>query len=131
MRNRSWMVLVGSLVLIAGLAAIGYLIFQAGVAQGAEVGVEAFEFAHPMYGPRPFLMGLFGLILVIFLVKFVMRLVFFPFFAFGMGRRHWRHRHPGMHGKWYESEALPPFFKDWHDRAHDPEAEGAPEPEEE
>jgi hypothetical protein len=130
MRNRSWMVAIGSLILIAGLAAIGYLIFQAGVAQGAEVGVEAFEFAHPMYGPRPFLMGLLGFILVIFLVKFVMRMFFFPFFAFGMGRRHWRHRHPGMYGKWHEDKDLPPFFKDWHDRAHDPKAEEATESEE-
>jgi len=131
MKNRNWMVLLGSLILIAGLVGIVYLIFQAGVAQGAKVGIEAFEFAHPMYGPRPFLMGLLGFILVIFLVKFVMRLFFFPFFAFGMGRRHWRHRHPGMSGKWHEGENLPSFFKDWHDRAHDPEAEGAPEPEEE
>jgi hypothetical protein len=121
------MVVIGSLILIAGLAAIGYLIFQAGVAQGAEVGIEAFEFAHPMYGPRPFLMGLFGFILVIFLVKFVMRMFFFPFFAFGMGRRHWRHRHPGMRGKWYEGEDLPPFFKDWHERAHSPSSEESTE----
>ena len=128
MRNRSWMVLLGSLILIAGFAAIGYLIFQAGVAQGAAVGVEAFGFAPAMFGPKSFLTVLLGFILVIFLVKFVMRLVFFPYFAFGMGRRY---RHPGMHGKWYEGEGLPPFFKDWHDRAHDPEAEGAPEPEEE
>lgn len=127
MRNRSWMVLVGSLILIAGLAAIGYLIFQAGVAQGAEVGVEAYEFARPMYGPRPFLMGLLGFILLIFLVKFVVRLIFFPFFAFGMGKHHWRHRHPGMHGKWQEGRDLPPFFKDWHDRAHDPASEETPD----
>ena len=127
MKNRNWMVLLGSLILIAGLAGIGYLIFQAGVAQGAEVGIETLEFTRPMYGPRPFLMGLFGFILVIFLVKFVMRLFFFPFFAFGMGRRHWRHRHPGMSGKWHEGRDLPPFFKDWHERAHRPTEEEASE----
>jgi hypothetical protein len=124
------MVLIGSLILIAGLAAIGYLIYQAGVAQGAELGVEAFDSVPPMYGPRPFLFGLLGFILVILMFKLVLRMIFFPFFAFGMGKRHWHHRHPGMYAKWHQGEDLPPFFKDWHDRAHDPETAEAPETQE-
>jgi hypothetical protein len=118
MRNRSWMVILGSLVLIAGLVGIGYLIYQAGVAQGAAIGVEAFAFGQPMVGLRPFFLGLLGFLLLLLFLKFVLRLIFFPFFAFGMGHRAWRYGHPAMRGKWLEDEDIPPFFKAWHERAH-------------
>jgi hypothetical protein len=118
MKNRTWMVVLGALILIAGLAGIGYLIYQAGVTQGAALGAEAFEFTRPIMGPRPLLTGILGFIALLFLLKLVTRLIFFPFFAYGMGRRHWRRHHPGMYGKWgYESDP-PPFFRDWHERAH-------------
>jgi hypothetical protein len=117
------MAVLGSLILIAGLAAIGYLIYQAGVAQGAGLGAEALEFTRPMVRPGGFLTGLLGFLLLIMLFKFTMRLFFFPFFAFGMGGHHF-HRRYGWRGKWSERDDLPPFFKEWHERAHESEPEG-------
>jgi hypothetical protein len=131
MRNRSWMVIIGSLVLIAGLAAIGYLIYRAGVAQGAAVGVGTLDLAGPIMNPRPFLTGLLGFVLLLILLKFALRLILFPFLALGMGHRAWRYGHTGMRGKWLEGEDVPPFFKIWHERAHGTTPETTAETEDE
>jgi len=121
MKRYGWMALLGSLIGLALLAGAGYLVYQAGVAQGAAGGAAARVF----FGPGNLWTWILGVLLLLFLAKFVVRLIFFPFFAFGMGRRlsRWGH-HPGRWG-WDAERPVPPFFQAWHERAH--AGEGAEE----
>ena len=117
--------ILAGLVLIAVIAGIAYFAFQAGVAQGSPVTIEAPQGGtapYPVYGnpmgfhhPFGFGFGCFGLLIpffLVFLALHAMRVLFW-------GPRWWGHRMHG-HGPWsrHGEGGAPPFFDEWHERAH-------------
>ncbi len=109
------------LVLVAVVAGIAFFAFNAGVAQGVATKLPAATqpgnmpyayhgapfFWHPFFGIFGFLIGLFVLFFVLRLISFV---VFGPRWGY-MGHRHmWRHG--------WDENGVPPMFKEMHDRAH-------------
>ncbi len=125
--------IVATLVLIAAIAGIAYFAFNAGVAQGSPITINAPEgqtvpapYPHFGYGygmpfHRPFGMGFgcFGILFTIFLM--VLALKAFRFAVFGP---RWGHMHG--HGPWrhgWGEKGVPPMFDEWHKRAHEVPAE--------
>jgi hypothetical protein len=116
--------IVSALVLIAAVAGIAFFAFQAGVAQGSPITIEApsgdanaVPAPYPYYGygmpfHRPFGFGYgfgcFGPLLAFFLLFAAFRFLFW-------GPR-WG-RHMGHWGRRWEGGA-PPMFEEWHKRAH-------------
>jgi hypothetical protein len=123
MKRYGWMAALGSLIGLVLLAAAGYLVFQAGVAQGAAGDGATGFFIAPGLLP-----GILGVLVIFMFAKIVLRMIFFPFFAIGMGRRfgHWGHR-PGRWGM-DEDRPVPPFFQAWHEHAHAIPEEEAEQP---
>jgi hypothetical protein len=121
--------IIAGLLLIAALAGIGFFAYQAGVTHAAAANVQlpAVEtavapyphFMHPFFG-----FGCFIPLVILFLVCL----------AFGSMRRMvwgprwgWRRMHGPMHGPMGSEdckgrgpwgEGVPPFFAEWHRRAH-------------
>jgi len=115
--------IVSALVLIAAVAGIAFFAFQAGVAQGSPITIEApsgesVPAPYPYYGyGMPFHrqhfgfgygFGCFGPLLAFFLLFVAFRFLFW-------GPR-WGH-HMGHWGRRWEGGA-PPMFEEWHKRAH-------------
>lgn len=120
----SWIIrTVGVVILLAGIAAVGYLAYSAGLAQGQTTAPAAAEAAtgaagqspwgwHPFHG-WPFFPGLlclapFFLYLFVFLP---LRLVFGP-----------RRMHMPMHGRWHHcwfDDEDPSPVAEWHRRMHE------------
>ena len=119
--------IVSALVLIATVAGIAFFAFQAGVAQGSPVTIEApsgesVPAPYPYYGygygmrfhhPFGFGFGCFGPLLALFLLFIALksfRVLFWgPRWGWGGHRGHW--------GRHWEGGA-PPMFDEWHKRAH-------------
>jgi hypothetical protein len=115
---------VSGLVLLAVIAAIGFFAFQAGVAQGSPITIEApsgesvpapyphFGYGYGMRYHHPFMWGfgclipLFGVFLLVLALKSFRMMMWGP-------RWGWGHRH----GHWGE-RGVPPMFEEWHKRAH-------------
>lgn len=123
MKRYGWMALLGSLLALVLLAGIGYLVYQAGVAQGAANGLAAGGTAGLFFGPGRLLTWILGFLALMFAMKIVMRLIFFPMFTAGMGRRFGRWGHYGPRWPGNGEDRLPPFFQAWHERAHAGDAE--------
>ena len=117
--------ILSALVLIAAIAGIAFFAFQAGVAQGSPITIEAPSGdgnpvpVPPYYGygmpfPRPwgFGFGCFGPLLALFLLF----LAFHAFRVMLWGPR-WGWGHRGPWGRHWES-GVPPMFEEWHKRAH-------------
>jgi hypothetical protein len=137
MNGNTGLRIVAALVLLAAVAAIGYFAFQAGVAQGSPITIEApsgetapLPYPYPYYGwgmpfhrPFGFGFGFFGFLFLLFLFFVALRALRFLFW----GPR-WGWGHPmGHHGPWGRWEnGAPPIFEEWHKRAHGGEA-GQPE----
>lgn len=115
---------VSGLVLLAVIAAIGFFAFQAGVAKGSPITIEApsgksVPAPYPYYGygygmryHHPFGFG-FGCLIPIFAV-FLLIIALKSFRVMMWGPRWgWGHRH----GHWGE-RGVPPMFEEWHKRAH-------------
>ncbi|MEW6083076.1 MAG: hypothetical protein AB1607_00625 [Chloroflexota bacterium] len=115
---------VSGLVLLAVIAAIGFFAFQAGVAKGSPITIEApsgesVPAPYPYYGygygmryhhPFGFGFGCFGPLLALFLLFVALK----SFRVMMWGPRWgWGHRH----GHWGE-HGVPPMFEEWHKRAH-------------
>ena len=132
--NNAGLRIVSALVLIAAIAGIAYFAFQAGVAQGSPISIEApsgesVPAPYPYYGygygpfhrPFGFGFGFFGFLLLLFLFFAAMRAFRFLFWGPRWG---WGHHHG--HGSWgrqWENE-VPPMFEEWHKRSHgEPPAE--------
>ena len=119
--------IVSALVLIAAIAGIGYFAFQAGVAQGSPVTIEApsgetVPMPYPYYGwrgpshhPFGFGFGLFGFLLLLFLFFLALRAFRFLFWGPRWGWGH--HSGRGPWGRHWEN-GVPPMFEEWHKRAH-------------
>ena len=115
--------IVAGLVLLAAIAGVAFFAFQAGVANGSPVTVEAptgqtVPAPMPYYGygmrfshPFGFGFGCFGLLIPLFLFFLAMRAFHFMFW----GPR-WGH-HMGHWGRRWEGGA-PPMFDEWHKKAH-------------
>jgi hypothetical protein len=118
--------IVSALVLIAAIAGIAFFAFQAGVAQGSPVTIQAPEgqtapmpYPYPYYGwGMPyhhwgFGFGFLGFLIPLFLFFLVLRAFRFLFWGSRFG---WGH-HRGPWGRSWEN-GLPPMFEEWHKRAH-------------
>jgi len=116
--------IVSALVLIAAVAGIGFFAFQAGVAQGSPITIEApsgesVPAPYPYYGygmpfHRPhfgFGFGIFGFFFTLFLFFVALKALRFLFW----GPR-WGH-HAGHWGRRWEG-GVPPMFDEWHKRSH-------------
>jgi hypothetical protein len=121
---------VSGLVLLAAIGAIAFFAFQAGVAQGSPITIEApsgesVPAPYPYYGYRygfgfhsPFAWG-FGCLIPIFGV-FLLLLALKSFrFLFWGPRWGWGGHHRGHWGE----RGVPPMFEEWHKRAHGESAE--------
>jgi len=124
--NKIALRIVSALVLIAAIAGIGFFAYQAGVANGSPVTIEApagganavpvpyygygygIPFRHFGFG-----FGCFGPLLAFFLVVLALksfRMLFWgPRWGWGHHRGHWGRRWEG---------GPPPIFDEWHKRAH-------------
>ena len=125
--------IVSALVLIAALAGIAFFAFQAGVAKGSPITIEApagdgtaLPAPYPYYGHgygMPFHRAHFGFGFGCFGPLFALFLILFAFKAFRMllwGPR-WGHMgHHGGHGPWgrHWENGVPPKFEEWHKKAH-------------
>ncbi len=128
--------IVMALVLIGALVGIAVFAYNAGAAQRLAFNPPAsssndgtLPLPHPYYGMHAFPFfgfGCFGVLIPLFLL-FV---VFGAFRAlFWHGPRHWHRMHAGPWRDWSSTCAdgqpgIPPFFAEWHRRAH----ESQPEP---
>lgn len=123
--------IVSALVLIAAVAGIAFFAFQAGVAQGSPITIEApsgesVPAPYPYYGygmpfHRPHFgfgygFGCIGPLLAFFLLFVAFRFLFW-------GPR-WGH-HKGHWGRHWEGGA-PPMFEEWHKRAHGQSSDAEP-----
>lgn len=114
--------IVSGLVLLAVIAAIGFFAFQAGVAKGSPITIEApsgesvpapyphFGYGYGMRPHHPFGFGFGCLIPLVGVFLLVLALKSFRVMMWGP-RWGWGHRHWGEHG-------APPMFEEWHKKAH-------------
>ena len=114
--------ILAALVLVAAIAGIAFFAYQAGIAQGSPVTIEApsgdtAPLPYPYYGwgmpyshPFGFGFGCFGFLILLFL--FFLAFKAFRFAMWGP-RWGWGHRH----GRGWGGET-PPMFEEWHKRAH-------------
>ena len=117
-----WRVLV-VLVLIAAILGIGVYAYNigmaAGLAQKAQVQtVGPTQLPHLYYG-HPFLgfgFGLLGCLIPLFLLFLVLGCLRFLFWRGPMGWGHMHHRRWNWHDE--NGKDIPPFFAEWHRRAH-------------
>jgi hypothetical protein len=120
--------ILATLLVVAMLAGIGVMAYNAGVAQGLvtsgqvvapETGAQAVPYArHFLWAPFGFgwgfgiLRALFGLFIGLLVFGLIVRLLVGGLF----GWRRWG-RFGGGPGRWHEG-GVPPMFEEWHRRAH-------------
>ena len=121
--------IVAALVLIAAIAGIGFFAYQAGVAQGSPITIQApsgdangvpapypyYGYGMPFHHPYGFGFGFgcFGPLLALFLLF----LAFKSFRLMMWGPRWGGGHHRGPWGRHWEN-GVPPMFEEWHKRAH-------------
>ena len=117
--------ILAALVLIAAVAGIAFLAYQAGVANGSPVTLEApsgqsvpAPYPYPYYGmpfyrPWGFGFGCFGILIPLFLLFLAFHALRVLFWG---PRLSWR-RHHGPYGRGW-NEDVPPMFEEWHKKAH-------------
>jgi hypothetical protein len=126
--NNTGLRIVSALVLIAAIAGIAFFAFQAGVAKGSPITLEApsgqtapapypyYGYGMPFHGPFGFGFGFgcFGPLLALFLIFVVLKSFRLLFWGSRWG-------HHGGYGPWrhgWGERGLPPMFEEWHKRAH-------------
>ena len=126
--NNNGLRIVSALVLIAAIAAIAFFAFQAGVAKGSPVTIEApsgqtvpapypyYGYGMPFYRPWGFGFGFFGFLIPLFLFFLVLRAFRFLFWGGRWGHHMGHHGGRGPWGRW--ENGTPPMFEEWHKRAH-------------
>ncbi|HJS19238.1 MAG TPA: hypothetical protein VJ785_10845 [Anaerolineales bacterium] len=135
MNGNTGLRIIAVLVLVAAIAGIGFFAYQAGVAQGSPITIEApsgetAPMPYPYYGwgmpyhhPFGFGFGCFGFLILLFL--FFLAFKAFRFAMWGP-RWGWGHHH-GAWGRGWEDGA-PPMFDEWHKRAHNVSTERSEKP---
>ena len=136
--------IIAALVLIAAIAGIGYFAFQAGMAQGSPITIEApsgdgnalpapypyygYGYGMPFHHPWGFGFGCFGPLLALFLIFLALKSFRLLFWGPRWG---WGH-HRGGHRPWgrHWENGVPPMFEEWHKRAHNAPEAGGEQPEE-
>ena len=124
--------IISALVLLAALAGIAFFAFQAGVAQGSPITIEApngdtnaLPMPYPYYGyghgmrfhhPFGFGFGCFGPLIALFLVFLALKAFRFTFWGPRWGHMHGHHRGPWGSRHW--ENGVPPMFEEWHKKAH-------------
>ncbi len=120
--------IISALVLVAVIAGIAFFAFQAGVAKGSPVTIQApsgqtapapypyygWGWGGPFHRPFGFGFGLFGFLIVLFLFFAAFRALRFLLWGPRWG---WGHHRYGRWGGPWENGA-PPMFEEWHKRAH-------------
>lgn len=123
----SWVVrILGVIILVIGIAAVGYFAYTAGLdqAQTAAPVISAVEESAPLHtswGLHPF-RGLAFFPLLLCLAPFFLCLfIFLPLrMIFGPHRMHMH-----MHGRWHDEECeVPPPFEEWHRHMHETKKQG-------
>ena len=115
-----------ALLILAGVAGIGFYGYQLGLAQGAAqstaTGAAAAGAVGPYWYPHPvFPFWGFGCLIPLFFGLLILG---------GMRAMFWRGHmmgHGGWRGRWSES-GVPPMFEEWHNRAHEQKAGTSTEP---
>jgi hypothetical protein len=122
-KNVGFRILAG-FILLAAIAGIAYFAYQAGVNQGAAVPVINDGVRLPIFYPLAGF-GFFGLMIAFFLVMVAMASMRHLIWGPRISHRYLRHSRLEHAAPW--GEGVPPFFKEWHDRAHTaPEDDKAP-----
>ncbi len=120
---------IAVLVILVALAGIGFYAYNAGIANGlaqkvtAQGGQPVVPAApYPYYWHPFFGFGFLGCLIPLFLLFLIFGAVRALFWHGPMGwRRHyWRHGGPWgwREGREGEDKDVPPFFEEWHKRAH-------------
>lgn len=119
--------ILAALVLVAAIAGIAFFAYQAGMAQGSPVTIEApsggsvpAPYPYPYYG-MPFYrpwgwgwgFGCFGILIPLFLFFLAIKAFRFAFWGPRWG---WHHQH-GLWGRGWNGD-VPPMFEEWHKKAH-------------
>ncbi len=136
MNGKIWLRILSGLVMVAAIAGIAFFAFQAGIAQGSPITLQAPSGAvapMPFYGMpfgfhgMPFFgFGCFGILIPLFLLFLAMRAFRFAFWGPRWGYR--MHGHgPWGRGHWGEGN-VPPMFDEWHKRAHEVPVRGGETP---
>lgn len=124
-------------VLIGIIAALGGIAYQAGMVSGQAQGETVNDAAVPYvyhYGIFGFpFMGVFAIIIPLILICMAIRVLDCIFWG---GRGRWKHFY--RHGpwrmyaddRWNWDDDTPPFFDEWHRRAHEKKSDEAAEKEE-
>src|SRR5215216_116294 len=123
MNGNTGLRIISALVLIAAVAGIAFFAFQAGVAQGSPVTIEApsgqaapapypyYGWGMPYYHHWGFGFGFLGILIPIFFFFLALRALRFLFWGPRWGHHYygpWRH-------DW--ENGVPPMFEEWHKRA--------------
>ncbi len=118
--------IISALVLVAVIAGIAFFAFQAGVAKGSPVTIQApsgqtapmpypyYGWGMPFHRPFGFGFGCFGFLIVLFLFFIALRSMRLLFWGPRWG---WGHHRFGRWGGPWEN-GVPPMFEEWHKRAH-------------
>jgi hypothetical protein len=121
MKNRVLFTVVGILVLVVGLIALGVYVYNLGAASAADDSAEL-PLRLREYVPFPSVVGIiFAAIGFMILLKIAVPMILFPIFGIGFwgARRHWR-RYGPWHGHPMEWEdGIPPMVRSWHRRMHE------------
>ena len=130
MNDKIWLRIVSALVLLAAIAGIAFFAYQAGVAQGSPVTIEApsgdtnavpvpyphygYGYGMPFHHPFGYGFGCFGIFILLFLffiaIKAFRMMVWGPRWGWGGHHGHW--------GRHWDGD-VPPMFDEWHKKAHD------------
>jgi uncharacterized membrane protein len=123
MKNYWILRVLGALVLLVGIVAVGYVAYNAGLAQSQSV-VPAAQYVAPWHGGMEGHAwgGLLALPFLLCLVPFF--LIFFIFMPLRMiFGSHRMHMH--MHGRWHGEEGeVPSPVEEWHRRMHEKQDKG-------
>jgi hypothetical protein len=121
MKNRVLFSVMGTLVLVCGLVALGVYVYNLGAVSAMEEGVDLPMFVH-YKGHFPSIFGvIFGFIGLMILIKITFRMIMFPLLGAGpMGaRKRWRGYGPWHWHPMNWEDDVPAPVRSWHRRMHE------------
>lgn len=121
MKNRIFFSVVGILVLVCGLIALGFYVYNLGAASAVDENVELPTYTWH-FGRFP---SVFGVVLAfigfMILLRIAVPFILFPLFGIGFwgARRHWRTYGPRHWRRMDWEEGVPPMVRSWHRHLHE------------